>query len=162
MTDFNTYDRNDEPKLQATFTQAGVNANPTAVALKIKRPDGRRFSRASGFSGQGDWNAATNTPELADGAGAAGQYYVVDTPGTVDLGSGSIAFAAGDWVYYNGDVWQCLPAPETAVLSSDEIGVFYTQVQLTQPGSWFYRFEGVGAGQAAGERRIEVSRPQAI
>lgn len=55
---------------------------------------------------QGTWNANTNSPTLADGAGNAGDVYIVSVAGSQDLGSGSISFAVGDWIVYNGSVWQ--------------------------------------------------------
>jgi hypothetical protein len=55
---------------------------------------------------KGTWNASTNTPTLADGAGNTGDFYKVSVSGTQDLGSGSITFNAGDWVFYNGSVWE--------------------------------------------------------
>jgi hypothetical protein len=59
---------------------------------------------------KGTWNATTNTPTLADGTGTAGWYYRCTTAGTVNLGSGNIAFSVGDDAYYNGTVWQRVPA----------------------------------------------------
>jgi hypothetical protein len=59
----------------------------------------------SADTAKGEWNANTNTPTLADGAGTAGDYYDVTTAGTVDLGSGSIAYTVGDVVKYNGTTW---------------------------------------------------------
>jgi len=55
---------------------------------------------------KGNWDADTNTPTLADGTGNAGDVYLVSVAGTQDLGSGDITFALGDWVLYNGTVWQ--------------------------------------------------------
>ena len=55
---------------------------------------------------QGVWNAATNTPTLADGIGSAGDVWSVNPGGTQDLGSGNITFAAGNWVVYNGTIWE--------------------------------------------------------
>ena len=61
---------------------------------------------------KGTWDASTNTPTLADGSGAnlpedAGHVYVVSVGGTVNLGSGSITFAAGDWVILSASlVWE--------------------------------------------------------
>lgn len=54
----------------------------------------------------GVWNAASNTPALADGAGDAGDVYRVGTAGTRNLGSGSITFDVGDYVIYNGTQWE--------------------------------------------------------
>lgn len=55
---------------------------------------------------QGTWNATTNTPTLADGAGSGGDVYRVATGGTQNLGSGSITFDVGDYVIYNGTIWE--------------------------------------------------------
>lgn len=57
---------------------------------------------------KGAWNASTNTPTLADGVGDNGDFYAVSVGGTQDLGSGSIVFAAGNLVIYNGDtnIWE--------------------------------------------------------
>ena len=54
----------------------------------------------------GNWNASTNTPTLIDGTGDNGDVYRVSVAGSQDLGSGSISFAVGDWVIYNGTVWE--------------------------------------------------------
>ena len=55
---------------------------------------------------QGNWNASTNSPSLADGTGNAGDVYLVTVAGTQNLGSGSITFALGDWVVYGASgVW---------------------------------------------------------
>ena len=55
----------------------------------------------------GDWDASTNTPELIDGEGEDGNYYVVVVEGVADLGSGPINFLIGNIVKYAGDlnVW---------------------------------------------------------
>jgi hypothetical protein len=55
---------------------------------------------------KGVWNATTNTPTLADGTGDNGDVYLVNVAGSQNLGSGTISFAVGDWVVYNGTIWQ--------------------------------------------------------
>jgi hypothetical protein len=55
---------------------------------------------------KGTWNASSNTPTLADGTGAKGDYYVVSTAGTQTFGGVQLFFGAGDWIAYNGAVWQ--------------------------------------------------------
>lgn len=54
----------------------------------------------------GVWNASTNSPSLADGAGDPGDVYRVGTAGSQDLGGGSITFDVGDYVIYNGTRWE--------------------------------------------------------
>ena len=55
---------------------------------------------------KGTWNASSNTPTLADGTGAKGDYYVVSTAGTQTFGGVQLFFGLGDWIVYNGAVWQ--------------------------------------------------------
>lgn len=63
-------------------------------------------SVVGGLIYQGTWDASTNTPTLADGTGTKGYYYRVSVGGSQDLGSGSITFAAEDFVAHNGSIWQ--------------------------------------------------------
>lgn len=60
---------------------------------------------AGGLSYQGTWNASTNTPTLASGVGTNGYYYVVSVDGTTTL-DGISDWKAGDWLLFNGTVWQ--------------------------------------------------------
>lgn len=55
---------------------------------------------------QGVWDAATNSPVLADGTGDLGDIYRVSVAATRDLGSGNQNFVVGDWVTYDGSIWQ--------------------------------------------------------
>lgn len=55
---------------------------------------------------KGVWDASSNTPTLTDGTGVNGWVYRVHPGGTVNFGSGSITFSSGDYVIYNGSVWQ--------------------------------------------------------
>jgi hypothetical protein len=54
---------------------------------------------------KGTWNASTNTPALASGVGTKGDYYVVSVAGTTSL-DGISNWGVGDWVTFNGSVWQ--------------------------------------------------------
>lgn len=65
----------------------------------------------------GTWNAATNTPILADGTGTSGYQYRVNVAGTRNLGSGSQTFVVGDFVIYNGSVWQLVHSGADNVVS---------------------------------------------
>lgn len=60
------------------------------------------------FRRRGTWNAQTNTPELLNGSGVNGDFYVVTVPGTRDFGVGPFNFRVQDWVIYAGGVWQRL------------------------------------------------------
>ncbi len=55
---------------------------------------------------KGLWSAATNTPTLANGVGSGGDTYICSAGGTVNFGAGGITFTIGDYVIYNGTIWQ--------------------------------------------------------
>lgn len=56
---------------------------------------------------KGTWDADSNSPELLSGIGVAGNYYVVSQSGTTNI-DGITSWDAGDWVIFNGSVWQRL------------------------------------------------------
>jgi len=56
---------------------------------------------------KGTWDAGTNTPTLASGVGAKGDYYVVSVAGNTAL-DGISNWSVGDWVTFNGTLWQRL------------------------------------------------------
>lgn len=60
---------------------------------------------------QGTWDASTNTPTLANGAGnadsAIGNVYRVSVAGSVDFGAGPISFEVGDYAILNSSkIWE--------------------------------------------------------
>jgi hypothetical protein len=60
---------------------------------------------------QGMWDASTNTPALANGAGnadeAIGNVYRASAAGTVDFGAGNITFEVGDYAILNSSkIWE--------------------------------------------------------
>lgn len=58
------------------------------------------------FIYKGTWNPSTNTPTLSDGTGTSGNIYLCSVGGSRNLGSGSVTYAAGDYVVHNGSIWQ--------------------------------------------------------
>jgi hypothetical protein len=77
-------------------------------------------SVAGGLSYQGTWNASTNTPTLASSTGTNGYYYIVATAGSTNL-NGITDWQVGDWLLFNGTVWQKIDQSETlqTVTSTD-------------------------------------------
>ncbi len=55
---------------------------------------------------KGTWDASTNIPTLVDGVGNTGDVYRVSVAGTQNLGSGPITFGIGDYIIYNGTIWE--------------------------------------------------------
>jgi len=68
-------------------------------------------SVAGGLSYQGTWNASTNTPTLASSTGTNGYYYIVSTAGSTNL-NGISDWQIGDWLLFNGSVWQKIDQSE--------------------------------------------------
>jgi hypothetical protein len=54
---------------------------------------------------KGTWNAATNTPTIVSGVGVKGDYFVVSVAGSTTI-DGISNWGVGDWITYNGTVWQ--------------------------------------------------------
>jgi hypothetical protein len=95
-------------------TTAGIPLTQRGNALGVATLDGSGKVPAAQLPAGatiylGAWDAANNTPTLADGTGSAGDEYSVSVGGTVNLGSGNISFTAGDFVIYSGTVWQQIP-----------------------------------------------------
>ena len=54
---------------------------------------------------QGTWDATANNPALVSGTGTKGHYYVVSVAGATPI-DGISDWAVGDWIIFNGTVWQ--------------------------------------------------------
>ena len=94
----------------------------------------------TGLSFQGTWNATTNTPTLASGAGVQGYYYIVAVAGTTNL-DGITDWAVGDWAVFSGAVWQKLDQSNTVVSVNGQTGV----VVLTAANVGAAATDGTGA-----------------
>jgi hypothetical protein len=65
---------------------------------------------AGAITFKGVWDAANNSPTLADGIGNVGDEYIVGVAGNINLGSGNISFAVGDFALYTAsNVWVDIP-----------------------------------------------------
>lgn len=90
---------------------------------------------------KGAWDVSGNSPTLIDGTGTNGDFYRISVAGSRDLGSGSITYAVGDAVIYNGTIWQKLPgndlvisvAGKTGAVTLDSTDATHTQAT---PANW--------------------------
>lgn len=95
---------------------------------------------------QGNWDASTNTPTLANGAGnadeAIGNVYRVSVAGTVDFGAGPISFEVSDYAILNSaKIWEKADTTDsvfsvngqqgTVVLDTDDIAEGTTNLYHT-------------------------------
>lgn len=95
------------------YIAAGATAAEARAAISAASLDGNGKVPANQLPNsimeyQGTWNAATNTPTLADsdGASVTGNVYRVAVAGSHDFGAGAITFNVGDYCIYNGTVWE--------------------------------------------------------
>jgi hypothetical protein len=96
----------DIPDVSATYqsrTERGVANGYATLDGSGRVPAGQLTVDAMEFKGL--WNAATNTPALADGGGNVGDFYRVSAASARDLGSGRQNFQVGDDVIYDGTEW---------------------------------------------------------
>jgi hypothetical protein len=69
----------------------------------------------------GEWNPATNMPQLDDADGVLAEtYYLVSQGGTVNLGSGFITFVKGDLIVYDGFRWVKLEGKQYAYICTED------------------------------------------
>lgn len=66
---------------------------------------------------QGLWNATLNEPSLSSGVGQQGSYYIVGTDGESAL-DGITDWKVGDWLIFNGSVWQKIDTTDEVSLDS--------------------------------------------
>jgi len=110
-----------------TSLQSQITAlipSQTGNSGKYLTTNGTALSWASiaggGLSYQGTWNATTNTPTLASSTGTNNYYYIVATAGSTNL-NGITDWKIGDWLLFNGSVWQKIDQSETlqSITSTD-------------------------------------------
>ena len=72
-----------------------------------------RLESGGGTTGalKGAWNASTNSPALASGVGTQGDTYIVSVSGSTNL-DGTTTWNVGDYVTFNGTVWQRIASVE--------------------------------------------------
>jgi hypothetical protein len=87
---------------------------------------------------KGTWAASTNTPTLANGTGDAGDVYIASDAGSVNFGAGAISFAAGDWVIYNGTIWQKSANSDSVVSVNGFTGVVVLDTDDIAEGTALY------------------------
>jgi hypothetical protein len=109
----------------------------------------------------GLWNASTNTPTLADGAGnpdiSIGDVYRVSVAGTRNLGSGSQTFDVGDYVILNDSkVWEKADTTDSVVSVNGQTGVVVLTTTNIPEGTNLY-FTDERAQDAFGSALTDTS-----
>ena len=104
---------------------------------------------------KGTWNAATNTPTLANGTGDTGDVYICNVAGTVNFGAGPLTFAVGDYVIYSGTIWQrssgAVGTVTSVALSRSGDALAITGSPITTSGTINIGFAGTGTQYIKGD-----------
>jgi|688.fasta_scaffold105583_1 hypothetical protein len=109
---------------------------------------------------KGTWNAATNTPTLANGTGDTGDVYICNVAGTVNFGAGPLTFAVGDYVIYSGSIWQRSSGAVgtvtsvAATITGDSLTISGSPV--TTSGTLAFAFNGTTAQYIRGNGTLET------
>lgn len=92
--------------IAAGSTQAAARASISAASLDANGKVPVSELPSSIMQYQGVYNAATNSPSLSNGTGDTGDVYRVSVAGSRNFGAGAISLDVGDYVIYNGSVWE--------------------------------------------------------
>jgi hypothetical protein len=106
---------------------------------------------------QGAWDAATNTPTLIDGTGNSGDVYRVSVAGTQDLGSGNQTFDVGDFVIYNGTIWQWSGGSDAVLSVNGQQGIVVLDTDDINEGATNLYFTDERAQDAVGTILVDSS-----
>jgi hypothetical protein len=109
---------------------------------------------------KGTWNAATNTPTLANGTGDTGDVYICNVAGTVNFGAGPITFAVGDYTIYSGSIWQrssgAVGTVTSVAASITGDSVTISGSPVTTSGTLAFAFNGTTAQYIRGNGTLET------
>jgi hypothetical protein len=113
--------------LKISLSEKAANNGVATLDAGGKIPAGQLPNTVMEF--KGTYDASTNDPELEDGVGDAGDVYLVSVAGTQDLGSGAIELSEGDWLIYNGFIWQKSINSNAVVSVNGQQGVVVLNVE---------------------------------
>jgi hypothetical protein len=77
----------------------------------------------------GTWNANTNSPTITSGSGDKGDYYVVSVAGFTNI-DGQTLWGVGDWIIFNGAVWQKVDGGSTGDFTNISVNTMATFTYL--------------------------------
>ena len=77
----------------------------------------------------GTWNANTNSPTITSGSGDKGDYYVVSVAGSTSI-DGQTLWGVGDWIIFNGVVWQKVDGGSTGDFTNISVNTMATFTYL--------------------------------
>lgn len=152
--------------ISKVLTGLNITGSSISSSDSILSAFGKVQNQINGLLGgaiyQGTWSAITNTPTLVDGTGTKGHYYVASDSAVVNFGSGNIDFHTGDWVIYNGSIWQKVDNTDAVTSVNGYIGaVNLTTSDISEGTNLYYtNTRGIGSvltGYTSGSGTISSS-----
>ena len=152
-----------ELALKIDLTEKAANNGVATLDSGGKIPSSQLPSSVMDY--KGNHNVSTNSPTLIDGTGDTGDVYKVSVGGTRDYGSGSQTFVAGDWLVYNGTIWELSVNSDAVnsvnsqqgvvVLDADDISDAATTNKFTTAGD-ISKLAGIESGATADQSDSEI------
>jgi len=113
---------NQAVEIQYDNGASGLTA--TNVQTAIDEIEAQILALPDPITYKGTWNAATNTPTLANtDVGVTGFLYQVNAAGVVNFGAGNISFAVGDKVVNDGTAWQKWDMTDAVASVNSQTGI---------------------------------------
>ena len=152
-----------ELALKIDLTEKAANNGVATLDAGGKIPSSQLPNSVMDY--KGNHNVSTNSPTLIDGTGDTGDVYKVSVGGTRDYGSGSQTFVAGDWLVYNGTIWELSVNSDAVnsvnsqqgvvVLDADDISDAATTNKFTTAGD-ISKLAGIESGATADQSDSEI------
>ena len=110
---------------------------------------GKVQAQLNGLSGslvyKGSWNASTNNPTIVSSVGTNGNYYIISVAGTTTI-DGISSWAVGDWIVFNGTVWQKIANQSVTSINGFTGTVTLTTTNITEGTNLYYtNARGIGS-----------------
>ena len=142
------------------FDQLGANSGIATLDAGGKIPASQLPNSVMEY--KGNYNASTNSPTLADGAGNAGDVYRVNVAGSQDYGSGSISLAIGDWIVYSGTIWEKSLNSNAVVTVNGQTGIVVLDTDDIAEGAALYftderAQDAIGAMLQAAASKVQLT-----
>ena len=112
-------------------------ASTDSILTAFGKLQGQINSLVGGLQYQGTWNASTNTPTITSSVGTNGYFYIVSVAGTTNI-NGNNDWAVGDWIVFDGTVWQKVDNTESVTSVNGFTGAVVLTTSNISEGSNLY------------------------
>ena len=113
-----------------------INSLDQKISIQEGNLDAK-FVNAKTLRGyKGTWEADTNSPILSNSSGVVGDVYKVSVGGTIDIGSGSITYVAGDLIYLSDSNWIKISPNQISDIIGLQSALDAVENALVPKGTW--------------------------